>query len=223
MIDLDSLEQIRQIDLSNQLSIMQKWPELIIEARNQSLALSIPSHYKWKNSEISYQLPSTIVICGMGGSAIAGDYLKELVREELKIPIIVNRDYNLPQFVNENTLTICISYSGNTEETLSCFYDALLKKSMIIAISSGGLLEELSAGLKIPHIKIRAGQAPRTALPLTYISLLTILEKFTLIPNLDEQVNEAKDVLESLADELKPETKIEKNIAKNLALSLYNS
>ncbi|MFW9851877.1 MAG: SIS domain-containing protein, partial [Candidatus Thorarchaeota archaeon] len=170
MIDLDDIKIIKQYDNSNQIDIMMNWHSYIKEAREKSLKLNISTSYQWENKKIDFKKPTNIVICGMGGSAVAGDYLTQLFKDELSIPVVINRDYNIPHFVDENTLVICVSYSGNTEETLSSCYESLLKGAMIISISSSGYLENLSKQIGIPHIKIKENLPPRTALPLIYIS-----------------------------------------------------
>ena len=81
-----------------------------------------------------------IVIAGMGGSAIGGDINNMLLRDDLAIPLIVSRNYNIPKWANKHTLVIVSSYSGDTEETLSAFDDALLKECQIIGITTGGTL-----------------------------------------------------------------------------------
>ncbi len=136
MIDLNDIEQIEKFDKSSQLKIMLGWSNLVKEARTNSLSFTLPSSYQWKDKIIQYQSPTNVLICGMGGSAIAGDYLIQAFENELNIPVIVNKTYNLPNFVDEHTLVVCISYSGNTEETLSRFHEALEKKAMIVSISS---------------------------------------------------------------------------------------
>ena len=68
----------------------------------------------------------------MGGSAVGGDLVKLLTKNELKVPFVISRNYKLPNWVNQNTLVICSSYSGNTEETLSCFDDSLNKSAKIV-------------------------------------------------------------------------------------------
>src|ERR1700722_1653109 len=75
-----------------------------------------------------------VVICGLGGSGIGGNLVSELLRDELRVPIIVNKGYSLPAFVDANSLLILCSYSGNTEETLHCANEAIkrgLKPSCI--------------------------------------------------------------------------------------------
>ena len=223
MIDLDDGELLAKYDKSNQLVIMLEWSDLIKEAKDQSVKFSIPDNIQWKNKTIEYKQPDNVIICGMGASAIAGDYLTSLFRAEFKVPVITDRKYKLPNFVNENTLVVCISYSGNTEETLSRYQDALEKNAMLVSISSSGLLEKLSNSIGTPHIKIREGLPPRSSLPLIYISLIKILEKFDLLESIDHDIAETAEILEDLAKEYSPTTNKEDNIAKKTAYSLFNT
>ncbi len=223
MINLDDRNVVERIDASNQLQILSKWSVLFKEAREQSLKVNIPKNYIWKEKEILYTTPETIVICGMGGSAISGDYLYYLLKEELSVPIIVNREYSLPSFVSKTTLVICVSYSGNTEETISCFNDALQKSAMLFTVSSAGLLEKLAIKIGIPHIKIREGIPPRSGLPLIYTALLTILEKLELIESMDSDIKETSEILEKLAKDYDIDQKTESNLPKNIAYGLYNT
>ncbi|MHA1347864.1 MAG: bifunctional phosphoglucose/phosphomannose isomerase [Candidatus Heimdallarchaeaceae archaeon] len=223
MIDLDDRKLIAKIDSSNQLGAMSKWGEFVKEAREKSNKLRIPSNVSWNNVTLEYKQPKNVTICGMGGSAIAGDYFVSLFKNELNIPVIVNRDYNLPRFIDSESLIICISYSGNTEETLSRYHEALKRKSMIISISSTGLLEKFSTKIGTPHVKIRAGLPPRTAFPLMYISLITIFENLDLIGNIEQQIEEVVRILEKLAVEYSQESPIKENIAKEISYGLFNS
>ena len=74
-----------------------------------------------------------VVVLGMGGSAIGGDLVRTLVRKEIQIPMLVNRDYDIPAFVNERTLAIASSYSGNTEETLSSLEQGQERGAVLVA------------------------------------------------------------------------------------------
>ena len=223
MIDLDDGELVAKFDKSNQIAILLEWSDLIKEAKEQCLKFSIPDKIQWKNKTIEYIQPDNVIICGMGASAIAGDYLTSLFRDELKIPVITDRKYQLPNFVNEKTLVVCISYSGNTEETLSRYQDALAKGAMLVSISSSGLLEKLSNSIGTPHIKIQEGLPPRSSLPLIYISLIKILEKFDLLESIDQDIAETAEILEDLAKQYSPTTNKEENIAKKTAYSLFNT
>jgi len=124
--------------------------------------------------------PSNIIIPGMGGSALPGDFLK--LSGVLNLPIIVHRDYFLPKKINKHSLIICISYSGNTEEALSAFSEAKRRKLKIVAISSGGKLMDLAKKLKTPFAKIPSGLQPRLALGYQFSALIGVLRKYNLLP-----------------------------------------
>ncbi|GIV26486.1 MAG: phosphate starvation-inducible protein PsiE [Bacteroidia bacterium] len=122
-----------------------------------------------------------IVITGMGGSGIGGTFVAEYVLPFSKIPVFVNKSYQLPAFVNENTLVIASSYSGNTEETLQCVEQALKQKSHLVAITSGGKLEELAREYRFPVILLPKGFPPRTCLGYSFVQILGIFEKVGII------------------------------------------
>ena len=108
-----------------------------------------PSHLKLASDLVSKikikNIPNKVtnlVISGMGGSAIGGDVVIEIIKNDIDIPIQVIRGYNLPNWVNKDTVVICSSYSGNTEETLSAFEDAIKRKAMIFGITTGGIFRK---------------------------------------------------------------------------------
>jgi len=130
-----------------------------------------------------YSVCENIVVAGMGGSAIGGDVVKTIVHQELRIPFYVNRNYTLPNWVNEKTLVICSSYSGNTEESLSAYEDALKKGAMICGISTGGQLSEKIQSKGFDLITIPGGLQPRAALAYSFVPMLYLLRKIGLISN----------------------------------------
>ena len=137
-----------------------------------------------KNFEFHEEfLFKNIVVCGMGGSGIGGTILKDIVKDELKIPIELIKDYNIPNYINLETLVICSSYSGNTEETISALKKCHNRKAKIFTISSGGLIEKFSVENNIPHIKIPSGSPPRAMFAYSFIQLFFILFKNKLITN----------------------------------------
>ena len=129
-----------------------------------------------QNSSISgdYGNVSNILICGMGGSGIGGSLVQTWLADELKVPVSIAKDYSIPNFVNENTLVIGSSYSGNTEETLSAIEEAQKKGAKIIGICSGGKLEALCESNGYDFIKVPGGNPPRTALAYSLVQLLHI-------------------------------------------------
>ncbi|MHA1952526.1 MAG: bifunctional phosphoglucose/phosphomannose isomerase [Candidatus Heimdallarchaeaceae archaeon] len=223
MIDLDDKNLIAKYDKSNQLGIMEDWAKFVNEAREESLKFNIPRSFQWKDKIFKFKEPTNVIICGMGGSAIAGDYVARLFEKDLKIPLIISRDYYLPSFVDENSLVICISYSGNTEETLARYLNALQKGSMIITISSSGDLEEFSKTIGVPHLNIKEGLPPRSSLPLIYITLITILEKLNIVPNIAEDIIETENLLRKLALEYSSSISTEDNVPKKIAYGLFNT
>ncbi len=122
-----------------------------------------------------------IVVAGMGGSAIGGDVVRTLAKNELDIPMMVSRNYTLPNWVNEHTLVICSSYSGNTEETLSAFDHARDKGAQIVGISTGGSLTERMKGLDLDVVAIPPGLQPRAALAISFVPMLYVLNAMDLI------------------------------------------
>ncbi len=132
------------------------------------------------------------VVCGMGGSGIAGHLIKSF---EKKIPIYVHNDYGIPGVVDNNTLVIIISYSGNTEETLSSYKEAKKKKAKIISITSGGTLAEKDKNAII----VPPGLPPRAAMGYLFIPALVAMAKANIISDQDAAIRESVKGLVSKA------------------------
>ena len=140
-------------------------------------ALKIGDNIELKNKYSNIQ---NIVIAGMGGSAIGGDVVAVLERLNINIPYAVCRDYSIPKWVNKNSLVICSSYSGNTEETLSAFYQSLDRGANICGITTGGTLLEKLKEYKKDYITIPSGLQPRAALAYSFIPIIKLLEKSSI-------------------------------------------
>jgi len=138
---------------------------------------------------------SNIVLAGMGGSAIGGDLLRSFLKTELKMPFIIHRNYNLPDFAGENSLVICSSYSGGTEETLSAFRTALDKGCTILCISTGGKLTDLARENEIPVIKIPSGMMPRAALGYSFTPLLLAFGRLNLCKDYSDDLGMCSKML----------------------------
>lgn len=117
-----------------------------------------------------------IVVTGLGGSGIGGSILSELVSDECSVPVLINKDYFLPQYVNENTLVIVSSYSGNTEETLSAMQQALSKKAQIICVTSGGKILDIAKQFQLDCIVIPGGNPPRSCIGYSLVQLIKIIQ-----------------------------------------------
>lgn len=166
--------------------IVEKYPEMIIEAIETAKNLDLPSFDFDK-----------IVFCGIGGSLIVGNFIKDLLKYDCKKPIEVFGDYRLPRSVDEKTLVIFISYSGNTEEPLSQFVQALDRGCKIIGVTSGGKIEEWFTKLNLPLIKVPKGYQPRYAALSMLISLVMYFDKIGL-KNFKNDIEECKEVLKKI-------------------------
>jgi glucose/mannose-6-phosphate isomerase len=123
----------------------------------------------------------SIVLTGMGGSAIAGDLLRSYLAEELRIPFLVNRSYTLPGLVDRNSLVIVSSYSGNTEETMAAYRDAIRRKASVLCITTGGEAERLARKHGHSCIIVPSGLQPRAALGYSFFPLLVAFSRMGYI------------------------------------------
>ena len=123
-----------EFDRENMFGAIWDFPENIVGALKLGNQITLSQ---------SYSNIQNIVIAGMGGSAIGGDVVSILEKDNLDIPFVVCRGYSLPNWVNKHTLVVCSSYSGNTEETLSALDDALDKKAQVCGLVCGDRINEV--------------------------------------------------------------------------------
>jgi len=164
---------------------------------------------------------ANIVVTGLGGSAIGGDILRCYCQSRLRIPVVVNRDYVLPRFVGPDSLVLAVSYSGNTEETLSAYEDAREKGASIIAFTTGGKLAEMAALDSNPVITIPGGLVPRAATGYLFAPLVLVLERLGLVSGASEDLKETVTVLTQLREEIEPGREEDSNRARFIASQLY--
>lgn len=124
---------------------------------------------------------SNVLMCGLGGSGIGGSIVTELVARNASVPMNVCKGYFIPAYVNENTLVIISSYSGNTEETVNCMNLALNKKAKVVAITSGGKVLEAAKEKGFDCIVVPGGMPPRSCLGYSLTQLFFILDFHKLI------------------------------------------
>ncbi len=118
-----------------------------------------------------------VLITGLGGSGIGGTNVAELAIKTAAIPVVISKDYFIPAFVNENTLVIVCSYSGNTEETISAMQLAMQKKAQFICITSGGKVKEIAEQNNFEIIIIPGGFPPRSCIGYSLVQLLHVFEE----------------------------------------------
>ena len=212
MVDLDNASTYRKFDKLGMLDHLHRFPEQCQKAWEKVLKFELPPEY----TKIS-----NVVIVGMGGSAIGGDIVRRLALSESKVPVRVHRDYGLPAFVDESTLVIASSYSGNTEETLSAFTEALGNRSRKLVIASGGKLKQLADQECIPAFVIDYKAPPRAAFPHSLIPLVGIFQKLGLLGDKSADLREALDILSKLSPDLVEAKPLASNPAKQLAAKLW--
>ena len=162
-----------------------------------------------------------IVLAGMGGSAIGGDVNRVLLKNQLSVPFVVSRHYVLPNWVNENTLVICSSYSGNTEETLAATDQAITAGAQLVGISTGGKITEKLEAVGKDVVKIPTGLQPRAALAFSFIPMLYILHKYGLIDkNWETDLISSIPFLESKTQDYNQED--ESNPAYQMAKNIHS-
>jgi glucose/mannose-6-phosphate isomerase len=149
---------------------------------------------------------TNVVITGLGGSGIGGTIVSEIAAPVCPVPIAVNKDYFLPSYVNENTLVIVSSYSGNTEETLQAFQEALEKKAHIVCITSGGKIREIAEREKLDLILIPPDMPPRSCLGYSLTQLIYILSGMNLVAaQLRNDIKKTVDLLEKEHESIRRE------------------
>ena len=180
-----SIEELKKIhDSGNQFQVLVDSYQQIENAWASKTKLSIESFTEIKN----------IIVAGMGGSAISADLLSCFLNDELNIPFTSCRDYVLPKFADDHSLVLVSSYSGNTEETISCLMDALKRGCKIITISTGGEIKKIALENNLPWISLQEGFQPRYALGASFFTMLKILQTLRIIPLQDDSVNEIKSL-----------------------------
>jgi len=216
MSDFNDIKKIRELDKYNMLDILFGLPGQCRDAIRIADNFKAPAGYKAGSF-------NKIFFTGLGGSAIGGDIVKTYLSAQMDKPVIVNRNYDIPAFIDNKTLAFVSSYSGDTEETLSAYSQIKKKHAKIITITAGGRLQKLSQKDKIPCMLIPAGIPPRTAIGYMTIIPLVTLSKIKIIKKQDSAIKESIDVLNYLKENiLDPSVPAPSNIAKAIAEKIYN-
>lgn len=202
---LDDLKYIHQRDAQDSLGIAER---------------------QWQQLEHQFEVPSlegtfeNVVYVGMGGSALAA--LISKTWPGYNVPFDISRSYNIPHYVDEKTLFIASSYSGNTEETLSALAEAESKKARIVVIASGGKLQELAQEKSYPFLLLPKSEQPRYCVLYNLKALVLILEHAGLVTkeSAEPQMHQASGFLKNAVADWLPTVPMAQNPAKHLAMEL---
>ncbi len=210
MVDLDDL-QVLNADRSGMVQLLLDVADQVQAGERLGRSAELPAAADMR----------AIVVTGLGGSAIGGELLRSYLSPECRVPIWVNRHYVLPAFVGPETLVCAVSYSGNTEETLSAFEEARMRGAKLLAVTCGGQLAEMAEQARVPYIRLESGMPPRATLGYSFTSVLMVLARLGLIADPKAPIAETVDLLRELAAQYRPGVETFRNPPKELAMQLY--
>ena len=208
---LDSPEEISKIDENNVLGSIEALPDQIRQGWEHSNQVKFAQSTPINN----------VVVAGMGGSGLGPDVAKHLFKDELKVPLEVYNSYSLPGYVDQHSLVILASYSGNTEEILSCAQQALDKEAQIMAITSGGELKKIADKNDIPAYIIKPehnpSNQPRMAIGYAIAGIMGLLNSAGVIEVDQASIDQTAKTVLTTAHQCRVELEAETNPAKTLA------
>jgi glucose/mannose-6-phosphate isomerase len=171
------------------------------------------------NPEHDHRTITKVVVAGMGGSALAALLVKSWLKNRLDVPFEIIRTYSLPHYVDESTLVIASSYSGNTEETVSCMNEANERGAQVAVIAAGGELIQLAQASDVTHVQLPGDLQPRMAVIYNLCALVAILFHFDVTDSgVLEEIKNTADWLEHETMQWTSDVTTDKNYAKQLAL-----
>lgn len=219
MKTLDDLQNIKKVDKKNALESIKQLPLQCASAWKESHAIQFPSAYKDINN---------VVICGMGGSSFGARIVKSLYSHASmsKIPIELANDYRIPGYVNEKTLLILSSYSGNTQETLEAAKLGQKKGAKISGITCGGELAKILTSHSYPgyifNPQFNPSTQPRIGVGYMVTGLLGILARLRIIPVEDIEMKKVITFLSRQSALLAQDIATPVNPAKQMAIKLQD-
>jgi len=222
---LDTKSAILALDPSDSFKDELAFSDNLKKAIKKVKSLTLPEKVKVGRHIIRYSGVEKVVFAGMGGSAIAGDVVKDWADGEAKVPMEAVRSYHLPAYTDGDTLVFLISYSGNTEETLSCMLDAVRKGCKMICISSDGAMQRVAQNLGLPLITFPKMAAARVSFPYLFAPLPYLLARLGVLSldKVEKEMNEATDMVGKLTREYAIEVPFEENFAKKAAFQIYGT
>lgn len=207
-MNLDDSASFRALDSQDMIGQINGLPDQLDQAYHLGLQLDLP-----KMEGIR-----TVLVTGMGGSAIGADLVAAYVADRCSVPVLVHRDYGLPAWAKgPETLVIPSSHSGNTEETLSSFQEAHARGCQILAVSTGGKLAEQARAKGYGTWVFPHSHAPRTAVGFSFGLIEALLFRLGLVPDPSDALIETIHAMRNLQTNLLMEVPVKHNPAKRMA------
>lgn len=207
-MNLDDLERFKQLDTLNMLGEIDNLPDQLAFAYQLGMKHDLPD---WKNFR-------QVVIAGMGGSAIGADLLASYCASLAPLPVSVHRDYSLPIYARgQETLVICSSHSGNTEETLDAFESARKAECRIVVVCTGGELAKRAKENNIPIWAFDHAGQPRAAVGFSFGLLLAMFQRLGFLSDQSKEMQDAVASMKRTQQHLKADVPAVKNPAKRYA------
>jgi len=216
---LNNLNKIKKLDKGNAMGSINLLPSQIKQVVGEMNLIKIPKNYSKINQ---------VVVHGMGGSNIGARIIKSVFSDKIKAPINITSGYEIPAYVNKNTLYVLSSYSGTTEEVLNVYEKIKKRGAKIIAITSRGKggLEKLMIKDNIPGYifkpKFNPADQPRLGLGYSIFGMAVMFDKAGLFKINKDEIKNIIRSLENFNKKLIPEINSKNNLAKQIAIKLYN-
>jgi glucose/mannose-6-phosphate isomerase len=222
---LDEKDAIMALDPCGSFQDELDFADNLKKAIKNVKALDLPKQLRIGRRTVRYADVDKVVFAGMGGSAIAGDVVKDWADGISRVPMEAVRGYHLPAYVDEDTLVFLVSYSGDTEETLSCMLDAAKKGCKIVCISSDGAMQRTAKELKLPILGLPRMAAARVSFPYLLAPIPYVLTKLNILPldKVETEMNEATEMVAKFTKEYAIEKPFEKNYAKQVAFQIFGT
>ncbi len=212
---LSSRDEIAKLDKANMISSIESLSDQVSHAWQATRDIAVDHKAEIKN----------VVISGMGGSGLGADVIKTLYKSDFKVPFDFVHSYTLPGYVNENTLVVLASYSGNTEEVLATAQEAQDKNAQIMVITAGGKLADLAKENNYPAYiiepKFNPSNQPRMAIGYAVFGTLALLSKAGIIDLSKEDVEQVIQAITNIKEQCLVEVVDDKNIAKQIVYHIH--
>jgi len=210
---LDAATALGRRDPGGMFGRIAEFPRQIRSAWAISRELTLPEGHRSARA---------VAVLGMGGSAIAGDLVRSIYADRLRVPLVSVRDYALPAWVSSDTLVVAVSHSGGTEETISALSAALERRCPVAVITTGGPLGDVAARVDLPRLLYPDESMPRAALGYTLMLICGLLERAGMLDIDEREIDEAIAATSAVVAACAPDAPTGGNTAKQLAWTLVD-